>query len=449
MDLRSINLLKEHVSARRPQTGVDKTLLGILSQMADDGSQIVQDQSSSSVTTEQSDYYNAYQWQLPDNPTTEDSDSPETGSISDKKHSEDHVYGSQQSVLQRSTECAQREETASFPEQHRPIPGFQSAALVRQPGDFNNKFKAVAEIHHHTQKYYRGKLYEHLQSDEWITQLTENRQCWTKVKNAIYYLKTERKSGTSNQFMARQELCQAELLIPSVVAMQPFPLLQDIFATLAPAAMPGLAYLRQQILKTFAQAAAKHLRPLHPFRRIIALIASDDEGSDDLSMTSLKAMLDASAALPVQHPEIFELRRSLIRLCRRMRRFGSAEDLAGRLIQDSVGLRRRLAVTELVYILKDQNRLDEALDLARSVLQLAEVELGAGYPDAKAIYAMEDVAEICDTMGKLDDSLMWLRLAFQASFTKIGAEQSTWHIYEKLEQLRDKRERLAMASVFP
>jgi hypothetical protein len=159
-------------------------------------------------------------------------------------------------------------------------------------------------------------------------------------------------------------------------------------------------------------------------------------------------MLDETKkVLPPEHPELFELQRTIIRLYRRNREFSKAEELGWSLIESSESLHdknhvnSRLALSEYVYILNDQKRYDEALNIAEDVLHRGQLDLGHAFPDERSVYAMEDVAEICDKLGRINDSVDWLRRASRAALSLLGNHTSTVHIWDKLDAMHDKRYR--------
>jgi lipopolysaccharide biosynthesis regulator YciM len=168
-------------------------------------------------------------------------------------------------------------------------------------------------------------------------------------------------------------------------------------------------------------------------------------GSDELSMTAPKAMLDTSRAAPIlNNQEIFEIQYSLVQMYRRRREFSRAEELVKPLIASSETVHSknhaypRLAFSQYVYIMNDQNRYVEALGIAEDVLVRAQLQLGNAYPDDSVVYAMEDLAEICDNLEMMNDTIEWLRKASRAALSIWGNQPSTLHILDKLEAMHDK-----------
>lgn len=309
---------------------------------------------------------------------------------------------------------------------------------------FHNKLQAIDKLGLLTKAYYQRLLHEHTVSTDFTIALTQNRTMWTNIKSAIYYWKVPKNHGGNNYSLARTEFSKVGQKLFSVVRSQPFPLLKDMHSTLAPAAMGNTFNLRTEILREYRQAARHCLGPTHTFTQICDAMVEND-GSDELSVTVLRIMLyESELVLPAEHPELFELHRALIRLYRRTREYVQAEEAALTLIQKTIGLQARLALTEYVYILCDQGRYEEALPWAEGVNDCAKRDLGQGYPDEKAIYGMEDIADICEKLGRTEDSIHWLRQAFPAALSIWGDSPSTIHIWEKLEAGHEKRLALVM-----
>lgn len=323
-----------------------------------------------------------------------------------------------------------------------------------QPTHFNTKFMTMQRLCDLSQQYYNVKVDEYLlslhglnngihgtesESPHFVAVLSQNRLFWTKVKSGIYYLKMK------NDLLARRELSQASQMIPSLCESQPFSFLKDMYATISPVASRVRPALRSELLRLFRRHSVAKLGPDHIFSEICRILCAE-EGSDELSITALRAMLDtARRILPCEDPETFELQRTLVRLYRRNREFAQAEELSLSLIESTEGLsgethvNSRLALTEYVYILNDQGRYEKALNVAEDVLHRAQRGLGPTYPDERSVYAMEDVAEICDKLGRISDSIDWLRTASRAALELLGNHSATIHILDKLEAMHEKR----------
>jgi hypothetical protein len=328
-----------------------------------------------------------------------------------------------------------------------------SGPLIRQPAQFSFNMQL---LFHLSQDYYMSKLCEQqLQvqaidcsavsvSSDYRNSLGNNRHFWDKVKNGIYWL------NMSSGHLARPELREAYEMIPLLCVSEPVALLKNIYATLSPVATSLCPRVRETFLCAFRDSVAKLLPNGHPLTRIFQILC-DEGGSDDLSATALKAMLDATrSVLPAEHPDLFDLQRTLVRLQRRKAEFvdsmfSEVELLAWSLIESSRRMwgrsytRSRLAVSEYVYILNAQGRYEESLRLAEGVLEEAQRDVGQEDPDACFIYAMEDVAEIYDKLGRINDCIDMLSAASQDALMVWGNRSSTRHIMDKLREMNQKR----------
>lgn len=244
-------------------------------------------------------------------------------------------------------------------------------------------------------------------------------------------------------------------MIPLLCESEPIALLKDVYATLSPVATTVNPAFRETILHAFRDSVAKKLHKSHMLA-VIFRILCDEGGSDDLSATALKAMLDATrSALPAEHPDLFDLQRTLVRLQRRKAQFvdgmfSEAESLGWSLIESSMRMlgcshtRTRLAISEYVYILNAQGRYEESLKLAEGVLLEARRDVGQEDPDACFVYAMEDVAEIYDRLGRIDDCIEMLSHAVQEALTVWGNHGSTRHNMDSLREMNNKRHRQSL-----
>ena len=321
---------------------------------------------------------------------------------------------------------------------------FTPGPIIRQPAHFNSKLMATEKSFYLSQEYYNVKVQEYALRFQHGTPespiLTQNRRFWRKVKSGIYYFKM----GSDD--LARPELDEAFEMIPFLCEQQPFPLLKDIHTTISPLATRVRPTLRIELLRAFGQYAVNILGPRHKFSEICQILCTE-EGSDEVSITTVQVMLDAlEQVLPPEHPEIFDFRRAIIRFHRRNEELLKAEWLSLLLIERSESLHGknhvnvRLAMTEYVYVLKDQNRYDEALNVAEGVLYRGRLDQGLEFPDERSIWAMEDVAEIYDKLGRIDDCIDLLEKAWRAALSKWGDRaSSSVHIHDKLDKMRKKR----------
>ena len=95
-------------------------------------------------------------------------------------------------------------------------------------------------------------------------------------------------------------------------------------------------------------------------------------------------------------------------------------------------------MTELVYVLNDQNQYEESEGVAERIINRSRKDHGGTFPSARNVYAMEDMAEICDRLGRLEESIFWLRKALRDALKIWTDREGTTHIFDKLEVLYGK-----------
>lgn len=329
--------------------------------------------------------------------------------------------------------------------------------LIVQPAHINNAFKATQNLFHLSRSYYSAKLREHplqlpeyqrlhnldsnLNSTSHISDMSYNWTFWNKIKSGIYYLKMRDSS------LARKAFRGATEMIPRLCERQPLPLLKEIHGTLSPLNTSVMPSIRVDILRQFRRSISTiKLDRNHPFFRLVELLFTQD-ASDELSINALKVMLEESKdVLPPTHPEIYDMELSIVQFHRRKKEFITAAILCEKLVDSSE--RRyanrnhqnvRLALSGCVHILNDQNILDEAMLIALDVLERGRLDQGDQYPDWASVYAMEDVAELCEKLGLLNDAIKWLQDARNNAQTLWGDHPSTVHINDKLDAMQEKR----------
>jgi len=321
-----------------------------------------------------------------------------------------------------------------------------------QPAQFNSKYQDAHLLFHLSRQYYHSTL----QSQEYssYTQSTRsevipldakycdnvdpNYICWWRIKNALYFAKI------NSHELVEPELTEALQLLPQVCETIPVALLKDLFATLSPVATQRCPALRSQILRAFREISAAKLGRYHMLSEICRILYNDG-GDDQLSMMLLPAMLDeAKETLNAKDPEILELSCTLVSFYRRNKRFEEAKKLAEALVATQIRLYGRndpftnQALSELVYVHNDQGQFEEALNIAEDIIQQAQAYCGDEFPDTRSIYHMEDIAEVCDRLGRTSQSINWLWQAYNGARRLWGGCSSTWHISDKLEAMHDK-----------
>lgn len=331
---------------------------------------------------------------------------------------------------------------------------FRRTSLIPQPSQFNDKYKNMQTLFNLTRDYYNYRLQVYsfhfkgyyagshestLEPNDNVDTLVQTKKFWTKIKNVFYFLKMD------EQGLWKAELTEASEMIPALCEKPSLTLLKDMYGTLSPKATYIRSSVRFDIFRSFKNCAESKLGSNHIFTKICYNLYKHD-GDDELSLAMLQVMLDETKRiLPEHHPEVFELQRTLIRLFRRNEEFQKAEDLfwtSVKITQDIHGpnhLNSRLAWTEYLYIRQSQGRYEEALNVALEILQRGQANKVEQNPNIRSVYAMEDIAALCEKLGRVNDAILWLRRALSDAISIQSDSRSASHIFSKLQVLEDKR----------
>ena len=271
-----------------------------------------------------------------------------------------------------------------------------------------------------------------------IASLSLNKVFWGKVKSGIYYYKM----GIGSEDLAIPLLQESSTMIPLLCEQQPFSIWKDIFATLSPVNIAVKPALLSSLLRTFTYCAHEKCAqyPDHPFPLICDRLG-DEDLFREVSTAGLQLLHELSnELLPDGHDEIYEVERTLIRLLRRQGRLADSKRLSSSFVERSERLygrcsvQTRLAMTELVYVLNDQGRYKESKGLAERIVERCRQDIGdEALPNQRCIYAMEDVAHICEKLGRMKEAISWLRRAQKDPIILWKDKQGTAHINRKLE----------------
>jgi hypothetical protein len=286
---------------------------------------------------------------------------------------------------------------------------------------------------------------------------------WSNVKSAIYFLKMKRPS------LAWPLLNEACKFAGNMLTTAPVLFLNSVFTVLSPVNTRVCPRFRSVILQYLSQMAAIRLTPRHPLSIVLHEISQEDD-SGWTSETALTLTLDLLiACLGRDHSGTFVVHRSLISLLRRDKRLLEARQHGEQLVQVAkqalvsqaqaqaqaglglglgfavpipIQLKKPtgismtelcLAMTELVHIYTDMKEYPVAQGICSSVIQNFGIVQGVNFPDSRAAYAMEDMAELCGHLDDFQGATYWLRRAFEASCLLRGQEDAaTKHIKDKL-----------------
>jgi hypothetical protein len=255
---------------------------------------------------------------------------------------------------------------------------------------------------------------------------------WSKIKSAIYFLK----KGSPE--LSWPLLSQACAMVADLLVQHPIAFLRDVFATISPINTRICPAVRVQLLQYIAAMSNIKFGGAHPLTLICHHLQMD-AGCRKTSETALSLMLNVfQESLGQGHLQVFQLKRTLIVLLRRDQEFSAAETLNIALVRSSERVfgqnheQTRLAMSELVHIYNDQRSYHRAANICEEVLRRSRLDLSHNYPDSRCVYAMEDMAELCDSQGDMFQSEFWLRKAFSGALKVWGKGPSTTHILDKL-----------------
>lgn len=276
---------------------------------------------------------------------------------------------------------------------------------------------------------------------------------WSNVKSAIYFLKMKTPTLAWPLF---NEACG---LVGDMLINAPVLFLNSVFAVLSPVNTRICPLARSTLLRYLSQMASIKMTPSHPLAILFREIAQEDEfglTSETAMLLTLNLLRDH---LGGDHTGTFTVQRSLISLLRRDQRLEEAKQQSEELVrtteqalvsQAGLAIQAKkptsismtelcIAMTELVHIYIDMKDYVVAKDICDKVIQNYKMIQGPSFPDSRAAYAMEDMAQLCEQLGDKGGAAYWLRQAMEASWMLRGeCDAATQHVRDKLEELIKK-----------
>jgi tetratricopeptide (TPR) repeat protein len=256
------------------------------------------------------------------------------------------------------------------------------------------------------------------------------------IRTAFYYLRT---NASHLAFPLLHKTCQrtAKAMPPGNQAF-----VIDLLATFSPATTFGFIEVRTLLLEFLSHLCARDFGKNHPITFICRNLLLSKALDADIVFRSLLYLLDEVRSRQDFHPEDWSrLQRAIISHQRRVQDLDAAESLCHQAIsfcKEAFGPRSEQtceALVELIHILTYQERYDEGLETCSEVLRLMEARLGAKYPDSRASFAMENMAELSFCKGNFEQAIMWLQLALRSAWNIRGGCDTTIHVRDKLEAL--------------
>ena len=275
-----------------------------------------------------------------------------------------------------------------------------------------------------------------------------SQQYWSSIKNAIYLIKLSASSAGSDgqQHIVRAYPALSEAGHDAAAAMtsHPFDFLRNLFATLAPANVRARPELRTILLQFLAREANNNFSPTHPIARICTEL-NNDQDCQEISRRALKCMVDMFSRLGQRRFVSFKLLDSLATLLRRNGEFDAAMDIVTELFKacrqefGPYAEQTRAVENELAHFYMVVDNGDQALQHCMAVIRRPPPEgllndpKVAFHQDGIAAHTMEDVAEIHEKRGDLEQAIVWLERAADVALKVWGPQAvATGHIVDKL-----------------
>ncbi|ETN46893.1 uncharacterized protein HMPREF1541_01082 [Cyphellophora europaea CBS 101466] len=265
---------------------------------------------------------------------------------------------------------------------------------------------------------------------------------WSSIRSAIYFLKV---GSPHLAWPVLNAACAnaSDLLLADARTLS-VPFLRSLLSTLAPANTRFHPEVRAVLLRYLSRRLATD-PSMQPLSVICGHLAHDDS-HHEASQRGLNLLLDLaqSPTRPVAYcaHQTLATHLALISLYRRVADLSAAETAAKLLIAHCdfafgpSSLETCDAKVELVYIYTSQERYDEGLTLCQEVLDTRAQSPEVGeFPDKKACYAMENMAEMYHFRGQegdVDMCIGWLKRALERTWRLRGSVPTTIHIRDKL-----------------
>ncbi|KAK4101793.1 hypothetical protein N658DRAFT_495729 [Parathielavia hyrcaniae] len=292
----------------------------------------------------------------------------------------------------------------------------------------------------------------------------ESTRYWDTVKNAIYLVKLSAGPVKTPDLdscpdrRAWSALIDAGGHAAGAMTTQPFDFLRNLFATLSPANTRARPELRGILLRFIASEAQSRLSSNHPITQI-AKELQNDQDCQEISQRSLQCMLDIfNTQLGRSKAITFKLLDSLATLLRRDGQYPAGLEIIKELLDASRPAfgpdsdQARSVENELAhfYMLADEH--DLALGHCMSVVtkppppspeassSSSSSESQAQptfYQDGIAAHAMEDIAQIHQRRGDLEQCIAWLERASSIALVVWGPKAvATGHLIDKMTNLQ-------------
>ncbi|KAK3298059.1 uncharacterized protein B0H64DRAFT_416870 [Chaetomium fimeti] len=285
----------------------------------------------------------------------------------------------------------------------------------------------------------------------------ESTRYWNTIKDAIYLVKISAGSASGSiedlddrpDRRAWSAFSEAGCLAAGAMATQPFDFLRNLFATLSPVNTSARPELRGILLRFLSSEAQSSLSSNHPITQICKEL-QQDEGCQEISQRSLQCMLDIfNTRLGRSRAITFKLLDSLATLLRRSGEYHAGLEIITELLNSSRPVfgpnsdQVRSVENELAHFYMLSGEPDLALSHCMSVITRPPTSAAASqdeptfYQDGIAAHTMEDIAEIHQRRGDLEQCITWLERAASIALVVWGPKSiATSHLIDKMTSLQ-------------
>jgi tetratricopeptide (TPR) repeat protein len=285
----------------------------------------------------------------------------------------------------------------------------------------------------------------------------ESTRYWNTIKNAIYLVKISAGSASGSiedpddrpDRRAWSAFSEAGCLAAGAMTTQPFDFLRNLFATLSPINTSARPELRGILLRFLSSEAQSSLSSNHPITQICKAL-QQDEGCQEISQRSLQCMLDIfNTRLGRSRAITFKLLDSLATLLRRSGEYHAGLEIITELLNSSRPVfgpdsdQVRSVENELAHFYMLSGEPDMALSHCMSVITKPPTSAAASqdeptfYQDGIAAHTMEDIAEIHQRRGDLEQCITWLERAASIALVVWGPKSiATSHLIDKMTSLQ-------------
>ncbi|KAK4118121.1 hypothetical protein N657DRAFT_628934 [Parathielavia appendiculata] len=293
--------------------------------------------------------------------------------------------------------------------------------------------------------------------DEYLGQRSsdESTKYWNTIKDAIYLVKLAASFVEAPDLDNRPDwrawsaFADAGCHAAGAMTTQPFDFLRNLFATLSPANTSARPELRGILLRFLTSEAQSRLSSNHPITQITKELQNDQD-CQEISQRSLQCMLDIfNSRLGRSRAITFKLLDSLATLLRRSGQYQAGLEIVTELLNISRPVfgsdsdQVRSVENELAHFYMLANEDDLALGHCMSVVtrppsSASESQMQTTfYQDGIAAHAMEDIAEIHQRRGDLEQCITWLERASSIALVVWGPKAvATGHLIDKMTNLQ-------------